>query len=187
MLVVDDGSTDGTAEAARAAGAEAIVHPMNQGKGAALRTGFGEALSRGVPGVVTMDADGQHPTECLPDFLDAARTADLVVGCRMEDPAGMPWLRLQTNRLTSWVVSALARRRIRDSQCGYRWISSEVLRAMKLATSNYETESEILIRAGRSGFRIAELTIPAVYREETSHIRRGLDTLRFLRLVARFV
>ena len=187
VLVVDDGSRDGTARAARAAGAEVVSHPENLGKGAALRTGFAAALSCGAAGVVTMDADGQHPPQCLPRFLEAASGADLVLGCRMGQARAMPWLRRHTNRTMSRVVSGIARVPLKDTQCGYRWISAAVLRGVRLGTGHYETESELLIRAARAGFRIAEVPIPAVYAGEESHIRRGRDTVRFLRLVTRFV
>ena len=184
VLVVDDGSRDATAEAARAAGAEVLSHPANRGKGAALRTGFEAALARGASGVLTLDADGQHPPGLLPRFLEASASADLVLGCRMDDAASMPWLRLQANRLASRLVSARAGTRIRDSQCGYRWISAEVLRRVDLRTERYETESELLILAARAGFRIVEIPVPAVYAGERSGIRKIPDSIRFLRMLS---
>lgn len=184
VLVVDDGSRDATAEAARAAGAEVLSHPGNRGKGAALRTGFAAALDRGDSGVLTLDADGQHPPELLPRFLEASARADLVLGCRMDDAASMPWLRLQANRLASRMVSARAGTRIRDSQCGYRWVSAGVLRRVDLRTERYETESELLILAARAGFRISEIPVPAVYAGEASGIRKMPDSVRFLRMLA---
>lgn len=187
VWVVDDGSRDATAEAARAGGAHVIVHPTNLGKGAALRTGFRAALDGGFRGVLTMDADGQHPPGPIPRFLRAAEGADLVLGNRMGQAARMPWLRRQTNRALSRWISALARRPLADSQCGYRWISRAVLEAVPLSGRRYEMESEILIRAARAGFRIAEVPVPAVYAGEASHIRKAPDTLRFLRLAAGFL
>ena len=184
VLVVDDGSADGTAGLARARGAEVLRHPENLGKGAALRTGFSEALARGASGVLTLDADGQHPPEWIPRFLEASTSADLVLGCRMEDADAMPWLRRQTNRVSSRLVSSLSGTTVRDSQCGFRWISAGVLRSVRLRTSHYETESEILIRAARAGFRIREIPVPAVYAGEKSAIRKIPDTARFLRMLA---
>lgn len=184
VLVVDDGSTDGTSDAARATGARVLRHPMNLGKGAALRTGFSAALAGGASGVLTLDADGQHPPERIPRFLEASSSADLVLGCRMRQASAMPWLRRQTNRLSSRIVSARAGTGIRDSQCGYRWISAGVLGTVRLRTCHYETESEILIRAARAGFRIREIPVPAVYAGERSAIRKIPDTARFLRMLA---
>ncbi len=185
VLVVDDGSTDGAPERARAAGARVIVHPANRGKGAALRTGFEAALAGGAAGVITLDADGQHDPAWIPDFLAAAPGADLVVGSRMRAPGPMPWLRVAVNRFTSAVVSALAGVRITDSQSGFRWIAAEVLREIPLESERFDAESEILIKAARRGFRVREIPMPAVYGDEVSKVHPFRDTARFLRLVGR--
>lgn len=189
VLVVDDGSDDATAEAACRSGAEVVCHSRNRGKGAALRTAYARALALGAAGVLTLDADGQHPPSFIPGFLEAARGADLVLGCRMRQAHRMPWARRQTNRAVSRIVSALAGVPLRDSQCGYRWVSAAVLASVKLATSHYETETELLVRAARAGFRIAHVPMPAVYpaAEGQSHIRAMRDTARFVRLVGRLV
>lgn len=187
VLVVNDGSTDGAPERARAAGARVIDHPANRGKGAALATGFAAALAEGAEGVVTLDADGQHDPAWIPRFLEAAERADIVVGSRMRETGSMPALRVAVNRFTSAVVSALAGTRLTDSQSGFRWISSGVLRAVRLESQRFDAESEILIKAARRGFRIAEIPVPAIYGSEVSRIRPLRDTGRFLRLVGRSV
>jgi len=187
-LVVDDGSNDGTAEAAEAAGAEVICHDVNRGKGAALKTGFAFAEAHGYDGVVTLDADGQHDPASMPAFLAAAEQgAEIVVG-RREGWAerGMPWIRRATNGITSVVVSRLGRCRVADSQCGYRYISVKAWSAARPETSNYDAESEILIRAGRMGFRIAEVPVRTIYGDQVSKIRPVCDTLRFVRLAIRY-
>jgi glycosyltransferase involved in cell wall biosynthesis len=185
VLVIDDGSTDGAPERARAAGARVIDHAANRGKGAALATGFAAALAEGAQGVITLDADGQHDPAWIPRFIEAADGADIVVGSRMREPGSMPWLRVAVNRFTSAVVSALAGTRVTDSQSGFRWISSDVLRAVRLESQRFDAESEILIKAARRGFRIVEIPVPAIYGNEVSRIRPLRDTGRFLRLVGR--
>ena len=189
VLVVNDGSTDGTSRAALEAGARVIDHPTNLGKGAALRSGFRDALEHDYDAVVTLDGDAQHDTAEIPRFLDAIeRTgADIVVGTRMHAVGAMPRIRVWTNRTTSRIVSRLARQDIPDSQSGYRILRADVLReiAGSLATSRYDTESEILIRAGRRGFRVASLPIRSIYGGTVSHIHPVVDTLRFVRLIAR--
>ena len=185
VLVVNDGSADGAPERARAAGARVIDHPANRGKGAALSTGFAAALAEGAEGVITLDADGQHDPAWIPRFLEAAEGADVVVGSRMRDPGAMPWLRVGVNRFTSAVVSVLAGTRVTDSQSGFRWISSGVLRAVRLESQRFDAESEILIKAARRGFRIVEIPVPAIYGNEVSKIRPLRDTARFFRLVGR--
>ncbi len=187
VLVVDDGSTDGAPARASAAGIRVVRHRVNRGKGAALRTGFDVALAEGAGGVITLDADGQHDPAWIPGFLRAAAGADIVVGSRMRQPAGMPWLRVRVNRFTSRVVSGLAGARITDSQSGFRWIAARVLRAVPLESDRFDAESEILIKAARLGFRIVEIPMPVVYGDEVSKVHPGRDTMRFLRLVGRSV
>ncbi len=185
VLVVDDGSTDGAPARVAEAGFRVVVHPVNRGKGAALRTGFETAVADGASGVLTLDADGQHDPAWIPRFLDAAGGVDMVVGSRMQETGDMPRLRVAVNHFTSWVVSALAGARITDSQSGFRWISRAVLEAVPLESERFDAESEILIKAGRLGFRIQEVAMPAVYGEEVSKVHPFRDTLRFFRLVGR--
>ena len=186
LLVVDDGSTDGTAAVAVAHGAAVAVHPINRGKGAALATGFARALDLGWEWAWTLDADGQHLPAEMHRFLDAAADGgwDVVVGSRMDHPVGMPWIRRATNRFTSAVVSAIAGQRIPDSQCGYRLFRVTKLAGLRLVTSRYDTESEILVRLARRGCRIGAAPVSSVYGTERSAIRPLRDTVRFFRLVA---
>ncbi len=185
VLVVDDGSTDGTADVARAAGAEVIVHEVNRGKGEALKTGYAWAQEAGLDWVYTMDSDGQHLPAELQGFQDAAAAGDLdiVIGTRMDATADMPWLRKRTNEFTSWVISRLAGTNIPDSQNGYRLYRVACLEGLTLKTSRYDSESEILVRLARRGFRIGSAPITTVYGDEVSSINPLVDTGRFFRLV----
>jgi len=187
VLVVNDGSTDATTEVARAAGAFVVEHPENLGKGAALGTGFRYAVEKGYDAVITMDGDEQHDPASIPQFLSALGEGghDVVVGSRMDAVRDMPPLRIWTNRTTSRIVSWLAGRKIPDSQSGYRALRTEVVDDMSLVTSRYDTESEILIRAGRRGFTIGDIPIESIYTDGISHINPFIDTLRFVRLVWR--
>jgi glycosyltransferase involved in cell wall biosynthesis len=185
VLVVNDGSQDGEPERLRRGGAWVVDHDANQGKGAALRTGFAAVLPRGALGVLTLDGDGQHDPDWIPRFLEAAPRSDIVLGSRMRDPGPMPWLRVAVNRFTSAVVSRLAGTRITDSQSGFRWIAARVLRTVPLESKRFDFESEILIKASRLGFSIREIPMPAVYGEERSKVHPFRDTLRFFRLVRR--
>jgi len=119
VLVVDDGSSDATAAIARGHGARVLSFPENRGKGHALLAGFA-ALRDEFDAVVTLDADGQHPPECLPDLVRAAEAgADLVLGVRDRTPE-MPASRRFANGFSSAWASWLAGQRVSDSQCGYR-------------------------------------------------------------------
>ncbi len=186
ILVVDDGSTDGTARVAAECGARVVSHEKNLGKGAALRAGFRAAIEEGFDAVITLDADGQHPPERIPAFLARFEEtgAEIIVGSRRGDHGPMPIHRRFSNRLTSYLASRAAGKPLPDSQSGYRLIRTEVLRAVPLRTSHYETETELLVGAARRGYRIEAVPIPAHYADETSHISVLRDTWRFARLLA---
>lgn len=187
IIVVDDGSCDYTGQLAQKAGAIVLHHRKNRGKGAALRTGFQHIIGECFNGVIVLDADGQHDRRFIPAFLKRARRgdSDILIGSRMGRIGQMPWVRVVTNRITSAFISALARQKIPDSQSGYRYIRVDVLRELRLKTSHYDTESELLIQAGRMGHQIDSIPISSIYRGEKSAIRAGRDTLRFIFLVVR--
>jgi glycosyltransferase involved in cell wall biosynthesis len=183
VIVVDDGSTDGTGEIARSSGVELIIHRQNKGKGAALKSGFALALQKGCDAVITMDADGQHDPRYLDDLKSVLNAGhyDIVIGSRNKYFSDMSFARFLSNNVTSVVVSLLAGQRIPDSQSGYRIIKTEVLRKVDLRTDRYQMESELLIKAGRQGFRIEYLDI-SVKPSKSSHISHFTDTMRFLRM-----
>lgn len=187
VLVVDDGSRDGTARAAAAERATVISHLGNRGKGRALRTAF-EHVARGAwQGVVTMDADGQHDPADVPRLIEAGERehAAIVLGNRMTEAGQMPPTRRWTNRLMSTLVSALVRQRIPDSQCGLRLIRREVLLALTLRASRYDLESELLLQAARGRWKIVSVPVRAIYDGHPSHIRPLADMCRFLGVLAR--
>ena len=186
VLVVDDGSSDKTAALAEKAGAEVIRHPQNRGKGAALRTGFEKLLGSDCGSVIVLDADGQHQPSEIKTFIQAAEEtgADIIIGDRMADSAAMPRIRYYTNRVMSSLLSGVCRQKVPDSQCGYRLIGRNVLETIKFKTSNYDTESEMLIEASRHGFRLGSVPIKTIYTGQISTIRPLRDTWRFIRLLA---
>jgi glycosyltransferase involved in cell wall biosynthesis len=184
-IVVDDGSIDETFRVASETGVNVIQHPVNMGKGAALTTGYKKAVSMGMQYVVSLDADGQHNPAEIPKFARrfAETGADIVVGNRFGALGEMPWLRRATNWTTSRVVSFFARQEVPDSQNGYRMISSEVLKVVECQMVRYEAESEMLIKAGKKGFKIESVPVETIYGEEVSAIHPVVDTARFFRLV----
>ena len=177
-LVVDDGSRDATAEVARTFGARLHSFAANRGKGHALLKGF-ELLSD-YDAVVTLDADGQHPPECFPAFVAAADAgADLVLGARTRS-RDMPGLRRLANGMSSGWATALAGRTVSDSQCGYRLYVRDVIARTPMTAGRYELETEIVVRAARLGFRLAEVTVPTVYADEQSQFRLARDVPRIV-------
>lgn len=187
VYVVDDGSSDGTAEAARREGAIVVTHETNKGKGASLREGFGHILKKHFDAVLVMDADGQHDIGDVDSFVKAAQGAgaDIVIGNRMSDTSTMPYIRILTNRFMSGLLSWMCKQYVPDSQCGFRLIKRQVLERVKLESSKYEIESELIIKAARAGFNIKSVPIKTVYQGENSRINPILDTLRFVRLMLR--
>jgi len=187
IVVVDDGSSDATGEAAARAGATVVAHAQNQGKGAAIRTGLARANELGPAFAILLDADGQHNPDDIPAFVARQRetNADMVVGNRLVRSANMPWLRKATNYVTSAVVSLLAHARVPDSQNGYRLVRLAHFRKFPLTTSRYEIESEMIIRAGRAGGKIVSVPVETIYGDEKSFINPFVDTGRFLRMVGK--
>lgn len=187
-LVVDDGSADATASLAAEAGAEVLLNSSNQGKGFSLQRGFNHVASQGIyAALITMDGDGQHSPEDLSAFVTLFEKGgiDIICGNRMNDPRGMPALRLATNRFMSWLISLVCRQRVEDSQCGFRLIRTDVLKDIQLASTAFEIESEVLIKASKKGYRIGSVDIRTIYAGEKSRINPFSDTWRFIVYIVR--
>lgn len=189
VYVVDDGSADDTAKIAESQGAVVVQHKVNRGKGASMREGFKHILKRGFDSVMVMDGDGQHEVEDIGNFLQRMKetNADIVIGNRMLDTSSMPALRIHTNRFMSSLISLIARQRVPDTQSGFRLIKREVLQKIPLESSNYEIESEMIIRAAWAGFTIESVPIKTVYRDERSRINPIIDALRFTAFLLRTI
>lgn len=185
VLIVDDGSDDNTSGVARENGAVVLRNDNNEGKGASLIKGFDYAKEKNYDAVITMDGDGQHLAEDIPYFMRLAKYSEsgIFIGNRMFKTKSMPWVRFITNKSMSWFISRIIRQKIPDTQCGLRLIKRQVLEKFKLTTHKYETESEILIKASRLGFKIESVPIKSVYMGEKSQINAFIDTLRFIRFI----
>ncbi|MBT3294072.1 MAG: glycosyltransferase family 2 protein [Verrucomicrobia bacterium] len=186
VVVVDDGSSDGTAAEAEAAGAIVVPHERNMGKGVALKTGFQHVMQAGYDCVVTMDGDGQHAPEDLPGFLEAYRRsgARVVVGNRMADPKTMPLVRRLTNRFMSGLLSRRMGQHVPDTQNGYRLYGREVLPILLATVSEgFAAESEVLLDLSEAGESIASAPTRIIYGDECSKIRPVRDTITFFSML----
>jgi len=181
-LVVDDGSLDATGAVASQAGAMVIKTPSKSGKGHALKVGFDQVLKGSYDALIIMDGDGQHSPADIAAFVACYQKtgADIVCGNRMQNPRGMPFVRLMTNGFMSWLISLICRQHIPDTQCGFRLIKTQVLRSIKLECSDFEVETEVLIKARKKGFKVDSVGIQSIYNGEVSKIRPVRDTLRFI-------
>jgi glycosyltransferase involved in cell wall biosynthesis len=190
--VVDDGSSDDTLQNMQSVEVSNVVflrHARNMGKGAALQTGFRALLEKGIDGVLTLDGDGQHDPEQVPAFIEEFRSsgADLIIGNRMMNQAGMPAHRRWLNGISNRLLSRICRRTIQDSQCGFRLYSTRLLKSImaELKSARYELETEILIKASRSGMNVRFVPIRTIYSRETNRLSNHsfLDVLRIAKLL----
>ncbi len=199
IIVIDDGSTDGSNHVACQAGALVVRHAINSGLGAALGTGFAAARALGADIVITLDADGQHDPHEIPAFVEAIRQgADLVIGSRMlftSSPSQggeggmstMPWYRIIANMLGNLATFFLFGAWVSDSQSGFRALSRRALETIDVQANRMEVSSEIIAEARRHGLKIGEIPIQAIYTDYSLSKGQGffvgLKTL--VRLVVR--
>jgi glycosyltransferase involved in cell wall biosynthesis len=189
VLVIDDGSSDPTAQRAREAGAEVIVHDQNRGKGEAIKTGLGQGIGREVAWVILLDSDGQHLPEEIDRFLSAAASATrptFFIGNRMNDVARMPFIRRVVNRCMSSQISRLCGQRIPDTQCGFRMVDRQLIPELLGGGDRFDYETEVLIITSRKGYRIESVPITTVYTDQVSKIHPVRDAIGFLKLMWRY-
>ncbi len=167
VLVVDDGSTDRTAQIARTQGATVVSHVINRGLGAAIGTGFAAAQKLGADAVVTLDADGQHDASEIPLFVQAMKEgADVVIGSRMlKGAVGMPWYRRVAQLLGNLATFVLFGAWVSDSQSGFRAFTAHALSKIEIRTNRMEVSSELIAEAKRHQLNLVEVPITAIYTE----------------------
>jgi glycosyltransferase involved in cell wall biosynthesis len=187
IIVIDDASKDSTDQICRKHGVTCLTHAVNQGKGAALRTGFNHLIKQECKSwALTMDADGQHAITDIDRFLDYVKqnpATAVCVGYREMRIGKMPFLRILSNRITSGIMSIYCRQKIRDSQCGYRIYSLPFISSIVIEYNRFEMESEVLLKAAAEKLPIGFVPIQTVYLDGNSHISHYNDTIRWVRAV----
>ncbi len=198
VILVDDGSSDRTAEIARELGLELFVHNRNYGYGANQKTCYREALRAGADVVAMVHPDYQYDPTLLPEIVRPilAGEADVVLGSRLlgSDPRkqGMPWWKYLANRLLTGLENGVFRLRLAEFHTGYRAYRREVLETANLAmdSDGFVFDQEIIAQCVAAGFRIAEVPVPTRYFPEASSASFAQSTVygvKILVLLARFV
>ena len=191
VTVVDDGSTDGTAALARASGAAVIAKPQNEGKGAAIRAGLPIVLAGPCSHVLLMDSDLQHLPREAETLIDVARRtgADLVLGERQFDRRAMPSSRYYANRVGSAILSSFVGTTVRDTQCGFRVFTADVLEALVARRERIRDRDRDAGQVAARGGRVATAPVTAVYDRGRSKLRPVRDTTKtcFLAVYYRFL
>jgi glycosyltransferase involved in cell wall biosynthesis len=183
LIVIDDGSSDHTAELASQEGAILLRHVLNRGLGGALGTGIKAALHIGAEVIVTFDADGQHDPNDVHRLLKpiAKGDADVVIGSRMLDPLGMPYQRRVANWIANVVTYLLFGTWTTDSQSGLRAFSSQAAARMRITTHGMEVSSEIIAETVKNRLRRQEVPVKALYTDYSlskgQSFNVGLQTL----------
>ncbi len=162
VIVVDDGSSDTTAEKAAQAGATVIRHRVNLGKGAALKTGCEHALQQGAHKIIVMDADGQHDPKEIPHFIAALEQHDIAFGFR-KVPDTMPFMMRFGNSFINNALNMLYGVNIRDSQCGYRALTATAYPQVRWDAADYYVETEMLLRVGKKRLKHTSVPIETIY------------------------
>jgi len=172
VIVIDDGSTDNTSEVAKAAGAEVIRHERRRGAGAATKSGFEAAKTNNADILVTLDGDGQHDPDEIPQVLAPILRgeADLVIGSRFLQPNlnQVPKYRKFGIDIITWLYNLGSKKKVSDSQCNFRTYTCKLLEAVTITENGFGFSTEVLIQTRRKGFIITEVPISCIYHSQSS-------------------
>ena len=184
-VVIDNGSTDGTAEVARARGA-AVLHEPRRGKGNAMRRGF-EASRADF--VVMLDGDATYPATHIPEMLELlVADCDVVVGSRLNGtraPGSISGVNVIGNHLLTWLACVLYGRKISDLCTGYWAFRGEVLPELRLSAVGFNLEAELFSEVVRHGLRLGEVPVHYRRRPTPTKLRALRDGVRIARMLLR--
>lgn len=179
ILVVDDGSTDGTREILDDYDVEVVRHEPNRGYGSALITAFQYAIEHDFDVLITIDCDGQHEPQRIPRFVAACQDVDIVSGSRYlkafsgdsTPPAQRRWI--------NQVITAELNRRLglnlTDAFCGFKAYGVDALKKLDLLETGYAMPLELWVEAARANLSVVELAVPLIYLDESRSFGGSLD------------
>jgi len=185
IIVIDDGSIDDTVLVVSKYPSISICHhAVNKGKGAVIKTGIEKARQEGFNYAIFLDADMQHAPGKIGDFIKIREryNLDLVLGKRSFLRTSMPFHRILSNSITSFLISLRTGKRVHDSQCGYRLLNLLKISLDKLVENRFQFESEFLIKMIYGGIKYSEVSIPTIYSKSCSYISNIMDTIKFIKL-----
>jgi glycosyltransferase involved in cell wall biosynthesis len=183
IVVVDDGSRDDTAEAARIPGVVVLKHAVNLGQGAALQTGIELALRRGAHHIVTFDADGQHDAGCIQALVDALDNADIALGSRFlgKEIEGASSRRVALLKTATVVSNTLSGMRLTDAHCGFRAFRASAAPKLTITQDRMAHASELLHKIKASGLRVVE--VPVTVRYTAHSMAKGQGGFQAVRIL----
>lgn len=184
VIVVNDGSNDNTGKCVKNQPLTIIEHRKNRGKGAGILTAARFAVKMDFEAIIFIDADGQHPPEYIARFIKmyAEDRPDMIIGKRKLDK-NMPLTRKTSNFFGILILGLLLKRKVHDTQSGFRLVKLPFMEKFTYKGSRYELETEILIKFFRNNARIKYLDIPTIYNKMGSHYRLFSDLMRFFYII----
>lgn len=180
VVVVNDGSTDGTAEQLDLRDdIVTLTHPQNRGYGAALNTAFQYAMEHDFEVIVTLDCDGQHEPQRIPRFVSAAKTADIISGSRYlktyPGDSAPPAQRLFVNRTITRHLNQTLGLQLTDAFCGFKAYRVDALRSLNITELGYAMPLQLWVQAAMRGMRIIEIPVPLIYLDLSRSFGGQLD------------
>jgi glycosyltransferase involved in cell wall biosynthesis len=182
VVVVDDGSRDGTAARALVAGAKVLKHPINLGQGAALQTGIDYAIRHGAKYLVTFDADGQMNPDDIPAMIAALDNADIALGSRfLGNVEGATASRMALLKGAVMMSNRLSGLKLTDAHCGFRAFRAEIAPHLRIMQDRMAHASELLRKIKTSGVRVVEVPVTIRYTEHS--MRKGQHGFQAVRIL----
>ena len=184
IIIVDDGSEkDINGILSDYDNLKLVRHSINQGKGAALKSGIRIAKKEGKKFGIFLDSDLQHDPVEIQKFLDKRlhTRSDIILGNRKLDDS-MPFHRVLSNRITSFLISIRSGTRVHDSQCGFRLLNLQIIKPDDFKYNGFQFESEFLLKTLQQNSQISEVDISTIYNDQGSNIENMKDTFRFIKM-----